>query len=88
MPYINLRDNQEGITKIETVCKKFAGNTRREIEKAYLARTVQQRIGHTPDKRFKERVSLGENRLRNCPVTASDVSNAPVLFGLNCPRIR
>ena len=40
MPYIDLRDNQEGIAMIETLRKKFAGATRREVEKAYLARTV------------------------------------------------
>ena len=33
-------------------------------------------------------MSLGENGLRNCPITASDVSNAPVIFGPNRPRIR
>jgi hypothetical protein len=88
MPYIDLRDNQEGIAMIETVRKKFAGATKKEIEKAYLARTVQRRIGHPPDERFKEIVSLGENGLRNCPVTAADVSNAPVIFGPNRPRIR
>ena len=80
MPYIDLRDNQEGIAMIETVRKKFAGATKREIEKAYLARTVQRRIGHPPDERFKEIVSLGENGLRNCPVTASDVLNTPIIL--------
>ena len=87
MPYIDLRDNQEGITMIKTVRKKFAGATQREIEKAYLTRTVQHRIRHPPDERFKEIVSLGDG-LCNCPVTASDVSNAPVIFGPNRPRIR
>ena len=86
--YIDLRENQEDITMIETVCKKFAGATRREIEKAYLTRTVQRRIGHPPDERFKEIVSLGENGLCNCPVTASGVSNAPIIFGPNRPRVR
>ena len=33
-------------------------------------------------------MSLGKNGLRNCPVTSSDVSNAPVIVGPNCPRIR
>ena len=31
MPYIDLRDKQEGTSMIKTVCKKFAGATRREI---------------------------------------------------------
>ena len=72
MPYIDLRDKQEGIAMIETVHKKFAGATRREIEKTYLARTVQRKIGHPPDERFKEIVNLGENGPCRCPGTASD----------------
>ena len=68
MPYINLRKQKEGIRMIETVRKKFAGGTKREIEKAVYSCTVQRRIGHPPDKIFKEIVSLGENGLRNCPV--------------------
>ena len=88
MPYIDLRETQEDFAMIETVRKNFAGATNKEIEKAYLARTVQRRIGHPPDERFKEMVSLGENELRKCPITVSDVSNAPVIFGPNRPRIR
>jgi hypothetical protein len=88
MPYIDLRENKEGVAMIETVCKRIAGATKREIEKAYIACTVQHRIGYPPNERFKESVSLGENGLRNFPITVSDVSNAPVVFGPNCPRIR
>ena len=73
---------------IETVRKSFAGATKVEIEKAYLARTVQRRIGHPPDERFKEIVSLGEGGLRNCPITVADISNAPIIYGPNRPRCR
>ena len=87
MPYIDLRDNQEGFSMIEMVCNNFDGATKMEIEKAYLAHTVQRRIGHPPDERFKEIVSLGENGLQNCPITVSDVSNAPVISGPTRSRI-
>ena len=40
MSYIDLRDNQEGITMIEIFYNKFAGATRREKENAYLVHTV------------------------------------------------
>ena len=83
MSYIDLRDNQEGIAMIKTVRKRFAGAIKREIEKAYIVRTVQHRIGHPPEGRFKAIVSLGENGLRNCPVTVSDVSNALDKFWTN-----
>ena len=49
----------EGFTIIDTIIKHFAEATNREIERAYLARTVQRRVGHPPDERFKEIVSLG-----------------------------
>ena len=73
---------------IDTVRKKFAGGTKREIEKAIQYRTVQRRIGHPSDEIFKEIVSLGENRLRNCPVEVADISNSNVIFGTNRPIIR
>ena len=88
MPFIDLRKTEEGFAMIETVRKSFAGATKVEIEKAYLARTVQRRIGHPPDERFKEIVSLGEGGLRNCPITVADISNAPIIYGPNRPRCR
>ena len=68
IPYINLREHKEGISMIKTVRKKFAGATKKNIEKAIQSRTAQRRIGHPLDERFKEIVSLGENGLRNFPV--------------------
>ena len=53
MPYTDLREHKEVISMIETVRKKFMGATRREIEKAIQSRTVQRRIGHPPDEKFK-----------------------------------
>ena len=88
MPYINLREHKEGISMIEMVRNKFAGATKRDIEKAIQSRTVQRRIGHPPDERFKEIVSLGENGVRNCSVEVADISNSNVIFGPNLPRIR
>ena len=64
MPYIDLRENMEGFAMIDTIRKQFAGNTNREIDRAYLARTVQRRVGHPPDERFKEILIIGENGLQ------------------------
>jgi hypothetical protein len=88
MPYFDVREKKEGFTMIETVFKIITGATKREIEKVYLARTVQRRIEHPPDERFKVIVSLGENGLRNCSLTVSDVLNVPVIFCPNLPRIK
>ena len=49
---------------------------------------MQRRIGHPPEERFKGIVNLGENGLHTCPVTASGLSNTPVVFGPNHRRIR
>ena len=49
MPYIDLLESMEGFTMVETIRKQFAGATNREIERAYLARTVQRIVGHPPD---------------------------------------
>ena len=67
MPYINLREHKEGISMIKTVRKKFVGDTKHEIEKDIQYFTVQRRIGHPPNERFKEIASLGENGIRSCP---------------------
>ena len=76
MPNIDLRENKEGFAIIETIYKKFAGITKREISKVYLAQTVQHRIGHPPDERFREMMSLGKNGLQNYQIIVSDLSNA------------
>ena len=88
MPYINVRNHKEGISMIDTVRKKFAGATKQETEKAIQYRTMQRRIGHPPEERCKEIVSLGENGLCNFPVEVSDISNSNVIFGPNRPVIR
>ena len=38
MPYIDLREHNQGLVLIETVCKNMAGFTPQEIEKAKLSR--------------------------------------------------
>ena len=88
MSYINLSNHKEGISMIETVRKKYAGATKRDIDNAIQSPTAQRRIRHPPDKIFKEILSLGENGLRNCPVEVADISNSNVIFGPNRPRIR
>ena len=83
MPYVDLHDHKEGLVMIETAEKNFEGFTKREIEKAILARKVQSRIGHPPDGRFKEIVSLSENGLKNCPIDVSNIDVSNAIFGPN-----
>ena len=58
MPYIDLREHQAGISMIETVRKNFEGVTKIQLNKAITARVLQRRIGHPPEERYKEIVSL------------------------------
>ena len=49
MPYINLRDQKEGLVMIETVQENMGGNTPEQIKGAKLARVSQGHVGHPPD---------------------------------------
>ena len=88
MPYIDLRDNKDGIYMIETVQKHFYGFPKREIKKAQLSRTFERRIGHPPDGRFKKIVCLGQNGLQNCPIEAANIDNSNAMFGPNRSRLK
>jgi hypothetical protein len=79
MSYIDLREHQEGHIMLETVQKNMEGYTKREIEKAELSRTVQQRIGHPTSEYLKQIVS--QRSLKNVPISSTDVANARSMFG-------
>ena len=79
MPYIDLREQDEGLVMIETVKKNLESFTRKEIERADLSRTVQRRIGNPTDEKLKHIVS--QNNLKNIPISSSDVDNAKLMCG-------
>ena len=79
MPYIDLRDQQEGLAMLQTVPENYEGYMKRQVEKATLAQEVQAMIGHPTDARFKQLVS--KRVLKDCPLTADDVTNAISIFG-------
>ena len=58
VPYINLREHQQGFALIETVCKNMAGFTPQEIEKAKLSRETHGQVGHPPDGFFKQMIGV------------------------------
>ena len=63
MPYIDLREHQAGISMIKTVRKNFEGVTKTQLNKAITARVLQRRIGHPPEERYKEIVSLQNEKM-------------------------
>ena len=57
MPYIGFREHTEGLVILETVEKNMEMFTKKEIEKAQLARVVQRRCAHPTDEYMKKIVS-------------------------------
>ena len=57
MPYIDLRDQKEGLVMIETVRKNMGGNTPEQIKGYQMARVAQGCVGHPPDGVLKQMVS-------------------------------
>ena len=86
MPYIDLREHQEGVIMLETVRKNFEGYTKRQVKKAILAREAQAMVAHPPDEKFKQMVS--HENLRNCDVKVKDITNAHAIFGANRSRLK
>jgi len=87
MPYIDLEDlGDEGVMMLETVRKNMEGFTKRQLDKAVLARKAQAMVAHPPDEKFKQMVSRGS--LKNCKVQIQDISNARSIFGHNRSRLK
>ena len=88
-PFVNLDEENEnaGVLMVQTVREKYAGYTRREVERAIQARKLQARAGHPSEAVFKKEVSRkSESSLfRDCPVTVTDISNAHAIFGPSKP---
>ena len=57
MPYIDMRDHQEGLVMLQTVHKNFKGFTKCQVEKAILACRIQAIVGQPTDAEFKHMVS-------------------------------
>ena len=87
MPYIDLRENHEGLAMINTVRERFKNFSREEIERAILSRVVRRRIGHPAEKHCKDIVSENANNF-DCPVEIADIDNAHLLFGDHVPALR
>ena len=65
MPYIDMRENHAGLALLQTVRKNFEGFTKKQAEKALLARNVQAMVGHPSDGEFNQMVSSPS--MKNCP---------------------
>ena len=86
MPYIDLCEHAEGLVMLETVEKNMEMFTKKEIEKAQLARVVQRRCAHPTDEHMKEIVS--QQSLKNIPIRTSDIANTKALFGTSVSGLK
>jgi len=55
---IGMRKNHARLTLLQTVRKNFEGFTKKQVEKALLARNVQAMVGHPSDGEFNQMVSF------------------------------
>ena len=86
MPYLDVRENHEALVLVQTVRDNFGKFTERQVQRAVASREMQARMAHPTDETFKQMVS-GEC-IDNCPVIASDVTNARTIFGPNRAGLR
>ena len=84
MPFIDLRKHHEGIAMLETVRANFEGYTKKQVERAILARRLQSMLAHPPDEKLKELVS---NPGYDTKVTPESITNAKSIFGPNRARL-
>ena len=66
MLYIDLREHAEGLVMCETVQKNMDMFTKKDIERAELARVVQRQLGHPTNEHMKNIVS--QRSLKNIPI--------------------
>ena len=87
MPYTDLRTTgKAGLALTETTANNMAGFTKEEVKKAKLSRIMQGRIGHQSTPYFKQ--ILSQNRIKNCPISVTDVNNASVIYGPCKPGVK
>ena len=87
-PYVEIDTlgPKQATALMQTVCKNYEEFTKKEVEHAILAHKAQLHVGNQSEKQCKEMVS--SPNLENCPVTATDVSNAHVIFGPDLPGVK
>ena len=86
MPYINLREQKEGLVIIETVRKNMGGHTPEQIKGAHLARLVQGRVWHPPDRVLRQMVS--DNIPENMPIGLDNVADDLAIYGPSVSRLK
>ncbi len=64
MPYIDIHENKEGLSMLQTVKKNFDRFAKKQVEKAISVCDTQAMMSHSSDDQFKQVVST--KSLDNC----------------------
>ncbi len=71
---------------VQTVCCNYEGFTRKQVQRATLARRIMRMIGAPTEREYQGLVR--QIFLQDCPITPSDIANAHNFFGPNLANIR
>ena len=83
LPYINA--GEEGLIFVQTVRQQYEGFTKKQVEKAILARKATGLLGYPTERDMEALVS---NNLDNVPFTVTDIRNAKTIFGPDLAGVR
>ena len=71
---------------VQTVCYNYEGFTKKQVQRATLARCIMGMIGVPTEREYQGLVS--QHFLQDCPITLSDIANAHKIFGPDLANIR
>jgi hypothetical protein len=95
---INLRENPDAAyllvndadlafhSPVQTVRRNYEGFTKKQVQRATLARRIMGMIGAPTEREYQGLVRI--NFLQDCPITPSDIANAHNIFGPDLANIR
>jgi len=70
---------------VQTVCRNYEGFTKKQVQRATLARRIMGMIGAPTEREYQGLVR--HNFLQDCPITPSDIANAHKIFGPDLANI-
>lgn len=71
---------------VQTVRGNYEGFTKKQVQRATLARRLMGMIGAPTERDYQSLVR--QNLLQDCPITPSDIANAHTIFGPDLANIR
>ena len=88
LPYIDLNPSvyDAATILVQTVHSNYGGFRKKDINTVKAARKLQGMIGSPSEKGYGGMVS--SNKIKNCPIDSTDVSNARSIFGPDLASVR